>query len=77
MPDYDDYQQLLSNLNATVECAEAHGILCGILSLDPDSHSSDWLGLDDELPRQLFAQCLAEGEQTQYDDSTREPSSTI
>ncbi len=49
MPDYDDYQHLLSDLDATVECAEAHGILCGMLSLDPDSQRSDWLGLDDKV----------------------------
>ncbi len=49
MPDYDDYQHLLSDLDATVECAEAHGILCGMLSLDPGSQRSDWLGLDDKV----------------------------
>jgi len=69
MPDYDDYQRLLSDLDATVECAEAHGILCGILSLDPNSQRGDWLGLDDERPNQLFAQRIAENQTVQHTDA--------
>ena len=69
MPDYDDYQRLLSDIDATVECAEAHGILCGILSLDPNSQRGDWLGLDDERPNQLFAQRIAENQTVQHTDA--------
>ncbi|MBL4851735.1 MAG: UPF0149 family protein, partial [Gammaproteobacteria bacterium] len=57
MPDYDDYQHLLSDLDATVECAEAHGILCGMLSLDPGSQRSDWLGLDDKVNAEGRHEC--------------------
>ncbi len=69
MLDYDDYQCLLSELDSTVECAEAHGILCGILSLDSNSHSSDWLGLEDKPLCQLFAQFLAESQSASHADS--------
>ncbi len=68
MPDYDDYQRLLSDLDATVECSEAHGILCGMLSLDPTTQGSDWLGLEEEPPKQLFTKFLAESHNVQHTD---------
>ncbi|MBL1293718.1 MAG: UPF0149 family protein [Thiotrichales bacterium] len=72
MPDYDDYQRLLSDLDATVECSEAHGILCGMLSLDPATQGSDWLGLEEESPKQLFTKFLAESHNVQHTDSSED-----
>lgn len=72
MPDYDDYQRSLSDLDATVECSEAHGILCGMLSLDAHAQGSDWLGLQEDTPKQLFKQFLTENHQTHQTDSHQE-----
>ncbi|NOX26614.1 MAG: UPF0149 family protein [Gammaproteobacteria bacterium] len=72
MPDYDDYQRLLSDLDATVECSEAHGILCGMLSLDPTTQGSDWLGLEEESPKQLFTKFLAKSHNAQHTDSSED-----
>lgn len=72
MPDYDDYQRSLSDLDATVECSEAHGILCGMLSLDANAQGSDWLGLQEDTSKLLFKQLLTENHQTQQIDSHQE-----
>lgn len=76
MPDYNDYQRILSDLDATVDCSEAHGILCGILSLDPSSNSSEWLGLEEEAPRRQFGRLLANDEETPCSDSIQDAALT-
>lgn len=41
LPDYDRIQKSLSKLESTTDCAEAHGVLCGLLM---DSRSvEEWL----------------------------------
>lgn len=59
MLDYDDYQRSLSALDSSVDCAEAHGILCGILCLDANSASSEWLGIEDDGSNRLFEKSLS------------------
>lgn len=70
MHEYDDTQRLLSDLDANIDCAEAHGILCGILSLDTNSQSHEWLGLEDESHKTLFDKLLAAKDNPDSTDST-------
>ena len=72
MHEYDDTQRLLSDLDASVDCAEAHGILCGILSLDTKSQSNEWLGLEEDSQKSLFDKLLASDNAANSFDSTEE-----
>ena len=72
MYNYDDTQKLLSDIDANVSCAEAHGILCGALSLNPKSNDCEWLGIEEQAHKNVYEQLISKEETAESFDSTQE-----